>query len=78
MRSKKELAILLSKLKTFDTPKTHLEQYSTDSEIAADILWFAYQNKDIEGKKIADFGCGTGILGIGALNLGANKILFTF
>jgi putative methylase len=76
MLSKSSLAIILSKLKTFDTPSIQLEQYSTDSEIAAEILWNAYMNKDIEGKTIADFGCGTGILGIGALLLGAKKVYF--
>ena len=70
---KKELAILLSKLKTFSKPKVKLEQYKTEAEIAADMLWIAYMNEDIEGKTIADLGCGTGIFGLGALLLGAKK-----
>ena len=76
MYSKKELAIALSKLKPFTSPKQRLEQYSTDSEVAATILWDAYMKGDIEGKNVADLGCGTGILGIGALLLGAKKIYF--
>lgn len=74
--SKSELAIMLSKLNAFKDAKVRLEQYPTDSEIAAGILWNAYLAKDIEGKTIADLGCGTGILGIGALILGAKKVYF--
>ncbi len=70
---KKELAILLSKLKTFSKPKVDLEQYQTEAEIAADALWIAYMNGDIEEKTITDLGCGTGTFGLGALLLGAKK-----
>jgi len=76
MKNKKELALILSKLKTFEKPKVHLEQYQTDSEIAAEILWNVYLNNDITNKTIADLGCGTGILGLGALLLGAEKVYF--
>jgi putative methylase len=40
------------------------------------MLWSAYMQGDIEGKTIADLGCGTGILGIGALLLGARIVFF--
>lgn len=74
--NKKELAVILSKLKVFGDPKSKLEQYPTDSEIAADALWMAYLKGDIKGKTIADFGCGHGVIGIGALLLGAKKVHF--
>ena len=74
--NKKELAILLSQLKTFRKQDIGLEQYQTTSEIAANILWFGFMNKDIKNKIIADFGCGNGVLGIGALILGAKKVYF--
>jgi putative methylase len=74
--SKSQLAILLSKLSVFDSPEADKEQYPTDSEIAAEVLWSAYLLKDIDKKNIADFGSGTGILGIGALVLGAEKLFF--
>lgn len=74
--NKKQLAIALSKLKTFEKPIAKLEQYQLDSEIAAEVLWFAFMNNDIKDKIIADLGCGTGILGIGALLLGARKVYF--
>ena len=74
--SKSKLAILLSKLRVFESPKLKAEQYTTDSEIAADVLWQAYYLKDIKNRAIADLGSGTGILGLGALLLGAKKVFF--
>lgn len=74
--SRSGIAILLSKLEVFPSPDPKLEQYPTDSEIAADVLWQAYMLGDIKGRTIADLGCGTGILGIGALLLGAKKVFF--
>jgi len=75
MRTKKELAVTLSKLKVFDAADIKLEQYPTDSEIASDVLWSGYMNHDLKGT-IADLGAGTGILGIGALLLGSSKVFF--
>src|SRR3989344_8065250 len=74
--NKKRLAIILSKLEKIELPKAKLEQYQTDSEVAAEILWSAYLSKDIDEKIIADFGSGNGILGIGSLILGAKKVYF--
>jgi putative methylase len=71
--TKKQLAIMLSRLKVFEDPSLRLEQYPTDSDIAGDVLWFANMQGDIKGKVIADLGSGTGILGLGALVLGAKK-----
>lgn len=73
---KKELSILLSKLSTFTKPKVGLEQYTIDGENASAILWNAFLLGDIKGKTIADLGCGTGILGLGALLLGAKHCYF--
>jgi putative methylase len=73
---KSQLAILLSKLQVFENPKAGLEQYPLDGESASTILWTAFQSKNIENKVIADLGCGTGILGLGALLLGAKKVYF--
>lgn len=74
--NKKELEIKLSKLLPLRKPDANLEQYQTDSSLAAELLWNAYLNGDIEDKKIADLGCGNGILGTGALLLGAKKAYF--
>ncbi len=76
MTTKKEIEIKLSMLKTFNNPSKRLEQYTTPSSIAADILWNAYMLKDIENKTICDICAGTGILGIGALMLKAKKVFF--
>ncbi len=78
INSKSKLAVLLSKLKGFEIGKVRekLEQYQTDPEIAAGIVWTAAINKEISGKVIVDLGCGTGILGIAALVIGAKKVIF--
>lgn len=76
MVTKSQLAIKLSKLPVFTEGDLSLEQYPTDSEIAAESLWTAYMNGDIEDKVVADLGAGTGILGIGALLLGARLVYF--
>jgi len=76
VRSRKELAVFLSKLKPFTKPVEQLEQYSTDSETAAILLWQAYHANHIEEKYVIDLGSGTGILGIGALILGAAHVEF--
>jgi putative methylase len=74
--NKKELEIKLSLLKDYSGKKPSLEQYTTPSKNAADLLWQAYMNNDIFGKIVIDAGCGNGILGIGALLLGAKKAVF--
>ena len=76
IESKSGLAITLSRLEGFSEPKVRQEQYLIDSEIGASVLWNAYLLGNTEGKVIADFGCGTGLLGIGALLLGAKYAFF--
>ncbi|MBU2638600.1 MAG: METTL5 family protein [Nanoarchaeota archaeon] len=74
--NKRQLAVLLSGLNQLEKKDVKLEQYPTDSEIAAEVAWNAYMSADIEDKTIADLGCGNGILGIAALVLGAKKVIF--
>ncbi len=71
---RKHLAILLSQLDGFSEPKPWLEQYRTPGDVASELLWLAAQCGDIEGKVIADFGTGTGVLAIGAKLLGAERV----
>jgi len=72
--TKKQLAITLSRLATFAEPDMRREQYTTPSEIAADLLWIAKMAGHIESKNILDLGAGTGILGIGAALLDARAV----
>lgn len=80
IRSKKQLAVILSKLEDFkplgSESELKLEQYSTPSEIAADWLWNMANLGDIASKVIVDLACGPGFLGLGALLLGAKKVYF--
>lgn len=76
IRSKSGLAIVLSRLKDFEESAVELEQYSTPSEIAADVLWTAFYRREIKDKIILDAACGPGYLGIGALLLGAKRVFF--
>ena len=71
--SKGDLAVALSRLQAFIEPKVRAEQYSTDSEIAAEVLWQLRMRGDI-GKVSVDLGCGTGILGIGLALLGKVRV----
>ncbi|MFH1398746.1 MAG: METTL5 family protein [Candidatus Woesearchaeota archaeon] len=76
MLTKSRLAIVLSRMQGFDKPNPGLEQYQTDAEVAASVLWNAFMQGDIKGKIVADLGSGTGILGLGALALGARFVFF--
>jgi putative methylase len=71
---KKDLEILLEKCEGYSDPKAELEQYTTPSSIAAEIIWLAYLKGDIEGKKVYDLGCGTGRFAIGCALMGARKV----
>src|SRR3989338_2474432 len=76
IRSKKDLEVELSKLKTFQTQNVQLEQYPLPSNIAADWIWQMALRSEIANKTILDAGCGPGILGFGLLLMGAKKVYF--
>lgn len=71
---KKGIEILLEKCDGYRAPKIELEQYTTPSHIAAELLWLARLKGDIEGKTLFDLGCGTGRLAIGCALLGASRV----
>ena len=71
---RKDLEIRLQSLKPFSDPDPSLEQYPTHAAIASEILFSAYAEGDIFGRKVADLGCGTGIFCIGASLLGASEV----
>ncbi|MEM2214571.1 MAG: METTL5 family protein [Candidatus Nezhaarchaeales archaeon] len=74
--TKKQLAIMLSKVNEHPEPKVMLEQYTLMSEEASDILWTIETTfGDINKKVVADLGCGTGRLAIGSALLGAGYVV---
>lgn len=72
---KKDLEIALEKVPRFESPDPSLEQYPTPATIAADAVFWAYSNGDVEGAKVMDLGCGPGILSIGAWLMGAGMVV---
>ncbi len=72
----RQLSMLLSKLEKCENPDVSLEQYSTSGELAARWIFDIAAFGDLsEGTSIIDLGSGNGILGIGALHLGANRAI---
>ena len=72
---KKDLEIALEKVRPFTDPDPGLEQYPTPATIAADIVFSAYAAGDIEGMKVLDLGCGTGMFSIAAALMGAGMVV---
>jgi predicted RNA methylase len=72
---RKQLEIILSSIKTNPKPKLRFEQYDLDPVSASTLLYVAASFGDVEGKRVIDLGCGTGILSIGAAVLGARSVV---
>jgi len=71
------LAMELSKLPPHPTHNAKLEQYATDGDVAANWLMTVNGAEPFEDTDlIVDLGAGNGILGIGALILGAPRVVF--
>ena len=70
---KKHLEMRLQNIPSHPKPKVGLEQYTTPSIIASDLIWNAFGLGDIENKNVMDLGCGTGIFTIGSVLMGANS-----
>ena len=72
---KRDLERALSEIEAHPLPNAYLEQYTTPSNVAAEILYLAaYVYDDVIDKTVVDLGCGTGRLGIGAALLGAREV----
>lgn len=68
----KTLEQYLQEVDIFENPKVQLEQYATMPHIGARMLHIIQSSfGDIDGKLIADLGCGCGTLSVGAALLGA-------
>ncbi|HJJ54511.1 MAG TPA: METTL5 family protein [Methanocorpusculum sp.] len=68
----KNLEMALQKIRGFRNPDAALEQYLTPPDLAARFLFDAYMHQDLEGLRVLDLGCGTGMLSVGAALLGAS------
>jgi len=68
----KKLQMILQPIKPFEKASTSLEQYPTTAHLASQFMCFA--RDDITNKTVADFGCGTGMLSLAALVLGATYV----
>ena len=72
----RRLAMLLSSLSEHPSGSVELEQYSTDGDLAARWLADIAAFGDLsEGCSVADLGAGNGILGLGALAMGAGRTI---
>ena len=70
METRLNLKILVNS-PDFKDPNPDLEQYATPVDIAVEIVKKANSRGHLSGK-VADLGCGTGRLSIGAAILGAD------
>jgi putative methylase len=71
----RQLEIRLERLEGFPAPDPGKEQYPTPAALAARLLFHAWSRGDIEGKRVIDLGCGTGVLSVGAAMLGAGEVV---
>lgn len=73
----KELESYLQQVDTFESPKVNLEQYATTPHIASHMLYTIDKTfDDVNEKIVADFGCGCGVLSVGAAMLGGQVLSF--
>jgi predicted RNA methylase len=73
---RRDLVEFLERVPAFPSPSYELEQYKTSAALAADVLCaISAQFGGLEGCCVADLGCGTGILSLGCVALGASFVL---
>ncbi len=72
----KQLEIKLQQhVRPFVKPKVELEQYHTPAVIAATVVHCMYSAGDVEGLRVCDLGCGTGMLSIACALMGASAVV---
>ena len=63
---RKQLESYLEEVNQFSSPKLELEQYATDSHLAASVLYTMESSfGDLQDKIVLDLGAGCGVLSIG-------------
>ena len=72
---RKDLEMALQRIRGFEDPDPSLEQYMTPATMASEILFDAYRAGDVDGMKVVDLGCGTGMFSIGAALLDAGMTI---
>ena len=73
----RHLAMSLSKLLPHPCEDVDLEQYSTDGNVASNFISSIISFGDLSSDSVVgDLGAGNGILGIGALKVGAERCIF--
>ncbi|MEN6329435.1 MAG: METTL5 family protein [Methanobacteriaceae archaeon] len=72
---KRHLEMALQDVPPHPDPDPDREQYLTPASIAADLVWNATSQGDVEGLKVVDLGCGTGILSLAAALMGAHEVV---
>jgi len=70
-----ELVRHLAQVPSPPRPRADLEQVVTPPEAAAELLFGALAEGDLEGRSVLDLGCGTGRLAVGAALLGAGPVV---
>lgn len=75
MPTKSALAQQLGVVAGFDDPQASLEQYRTPPDLAAHLIHTADLQGDIQGRRVVDLGCGTGMLALGAALRGPETVV---
>ncbi len=70
---KKGLELILERIPELQNPKPNLEQHTTPSWIAAELLWNIRMKGLLTEKLVIDLGSGTGRLCLGSLLMGAKE-----
>lgn len=67
----KHLESVLESVNVFSEPNISLEQYPTSAHLASRMLYTIDSVYDeVEGRDLADFGCGCGVLSMAAALMG--------
>jgi putative methylase len=73
--TKTRLAQQLGVVAGFEDPRVDLEQYRTPPDVAAHLIHTADLQGDIESRTVVDLGTGTGMLALGAVLRGPERVV---